>query len=399
MHLTFIKKYQRMRSVMKKLIYIYSLFLSLGINYAQQASDYFPEYPYARWEYKITVLDSLSNEIDSLSYYRHDKIIDETIFKGKLAKILQTKSGPAETIHFQPYLDSIFLHFSGTDAYEYFKLGYIKILLTALDSVLNLPDFNFVDFLTSFENWYSVYRFNQTVNDEYTIFQFDTSILVDNVTLPLRLDVQGVRLEDDSISIPFGGFVCKKFQRVISLSVILTPPILPPVIVTFFSLEDYIWIAEDYWIVRGLIPPINVDLSELNMNLPSFYIPGLITELEYTNIITSVEEDLYIPDEITLSQNYPNPFNPSTKIRFTIPAAETVHAPSVQLIVYDVLGNEVAILVNEEKPAGTYEVEFNSHSGAVRDLASGVYFYQLKIHPANGGAERIVETKKMILLR
>ena len=64
----------------------------------------------------------------------------------------------------------------------------------------------------------------------------------------------------------------------------------------------------------------------------------------------------------------------------------------VTLKVYDVLGNEVATLVNEEKPEGNYEVEFNSRSGNERNLVSGVYFYQLR-------SGNFVETKKMILLR
>jgi hypothetical protein len=367
---------------MKKFIYIYFLFFGFGIIYAQQASDYFPEYPYAWWEYKITVLDSLSNEIDSLSYYRHDKVIDEAFFEGKLAKILQTKSGPAETIYIQPYLDSIFLHFSGTDAHEYFKLGYIKILLSALDSVLNVPNFNFVEFFTSFEKWYSVYRFNQTLGDEYTIMEFDTSVTIDNITLPLRLDVRGERLPDDSISTPFSGFMCKKFVRKIGVSVVITPPVLPPTVVRLFFLEDYIWIADGHWIVQGLIPPINVDLSGLNMNLPSFYIPGLITKLENTNIITSVEEELLIPDEIKLSQNYPNPFNPSTTIKFSLPSSG-----NAILKIYNTLGEEVAVLIDNELTTGTYEVEWNA-----KGLPSGVYFYHLQ-------AEGFVETKKMILMK
>jgi hypothetical protein len=367
---------------MKKFKYIFLLFFSFGINYAQQASDYFPEYPYAWWEYKITVLDSLSNEIDSLSYYRHDKIIDEAIFEGKLAKILQTKSGPAETIYIQPYLDSIFLHFSDTDAYEYFKLGYIKILLTSLDSVLNMPNFNFVEFFTSFEKWYSVYRFNQTINDEYTILQFDTSITIDNITLPLRLEVLGERLEDDSISTPVGGFMCKKFVRTIGVNLLVTLPPFPQFELPLFFLEDYIWIAEEHWMVQGLIPPINIDLSALNMNLPSFYIPGLITKLDSTNIVTAVEEDLSIPDEITLSQNYPNPFNPSTTIKFTLPS------PGNAIIkIYNALGEEVGVLIDNELTTGTYEFEWNA-SG----LPSGVYFYHLQ-------TEEFVETKKMILMK
>ena len=62
------------------------------------------------------------------------------------------------------------------------------------------------------------------------------------------------------------------------------------------------------------------------------------------------------------------------------------------LLVYDVLGNEIATLLNEQKPAGSYEVEFNSHSGEVRNLPSGIYFYQLK-------TDAFVETKKMIILK
>ena len=88
------------------------------------------------------------------------------------------------------------------------------------------------------------------------------------------------------------------------------------------------------------------------------------------------------PFEFVLSQNYPNPFNPSTKIKYSIPTSEFV-----TLKVYDVLGNEVAALVNEEKPAGTYEVNFNASQ-----LSSGIYFYKLQ-------AGSFVETKKMILLR
>ncbi|NWG28557.1 MAG: T9SS type A sorting domain-containing protein, partial [Ignavibacteriaceae bacterium] len=95
-----------------------------------------------------------------------------------------------------------------------------------------------------------------------------------------------------------------------------------------------------------------------------------------------------------LEQNYPNPFNPSTKIKYTIPVVETRHASSLQFVtlkVYDILGNEIATLVNEEKPAGEYEVEFHT-SSIQHHPASGIYFYQLK-------AGSFVETKKMILLK
>ncbi|GBD87649.1 LVIVD repeat protein [bacterium BMS3Abin03] len=93
------------------------------------------------------------------------------------------------------------------------------------------------------------------------------------------------------------------------------------------------------------------------------------------------------PASFKLFQNYPNPFNPSTKIKFTIPNVGTSLMKFVQLNVYDVLGNEVATLVNEYKPAGEYEVEFNAEN-----LPSGIYFYQLR-------AGSFIQTKKMILIK
>ena len=91
-------------------------------------------------------------------------------------------------------------------------------------------------------------------------------------------------------------------------------------------------------------------------------------------------------DGFLLGQNYPNPFNPRTSIQYAIGSRQFV-----TLKVYDVLGNEIATLVNEEKPAGEYEVEFDASSG-IRNLVSGIFFYQLK-------AGDIFQTKKMVLLK
>ena len=102
-----------------------------------------------------------------------------------------------------------------------------------------------------------------------------------------------------------------------------------------------------------------------------------------------VENENNLPTEFKLEQNYPNPFNPVTTINYSIPYVETQHAASqnVALKVYDILGNEVAILINEEKPAGNYKVEFNANN-----LPSGIYFYRLT-------AGNHTETKKMMLLK
>ncbi len=99
-----------------------------------------------------------------------------------------------------------------------------------------------------------------------------------------------------------------------------------------------------------------------------------------------VEFEDETPIRFLIQQNYPNPFNPTTKIKYQIPEISFV-----TIKVYDVLGNEVVTLVNEEKPAGSYEIEFQSTMGS-RQLASGIYYYQLM-------AGHYVETKKMILLK
>ena len=118
------------------------------------------------------------------------------------------------------------------------------------------------------------------------------------------------------------------------------------------------------------------------------------------NNIEEPEEEIVLSD-FSLSQNYPNPFNPSTIISYTVPNLGTGLAPPyVQLKVFDILGNEVATLVDEQKSAGSYEVTFNA-SG----LASGVYIYRLMAdNPStssrNGQAgQGFVDTKKMLLLR
>ncbi|HEY4755491.1 MAG TPA: T9SS type A sorting domain-containing protein, partial [Ignavibacteriaceae bacterium] len=118
------------------------------------------------------------------------------------------------------------------------------------------------------------------------------------------------------------------------------------------------------------------------------------------SIVSGIESDQQtLPNDFVLYQNYPNPFNPSTKIRYTIPAVGTSLMKFVQLKVFDVLGNEVATLVNEYKPTGKYEMEFQSSVDG-RQLASGVYYYQLKAgDPSTSPGQSFIQTKKMILVK
>jgi hypothetical protein len=118
-----------------------------------------------------------------------------------------------------------------------------------------------------------------------------------------------------------------------------------------------------------------------------------------------VEVEVAAPNVFSLEQNYPNPFNPSTIIKFTIPETDNpllggARGGLVTLKIYDILGNEIAILVNEEKPSGNYEAEFNSHSDEGQNLVSGVYFYQLRIlGPEINSGQGIIQTKKMVLMK
>ena len=98
--------------------------------------------------------------------------------------------------------------------------------------------------------------------------------------------------------------------------------------------------------------------------------------------VTSVEQFSNVPNVYKLEQNYPNPFNPSTKIRFSLKQAE-----NVKLTVYNILGQEVAVLLNGYISAGTHFVDFNANN-----LASGIYIYNIQ-------TQNFSAVKKMMLLR
>jgi photosystem II stability/assembly factor-like uncharacterized protein len=103
-----------------------------------------------------------------------------------------------------------------------------------------------------------------------------------------------------------------------------------------------------------------------------------------TDVKSTVSE---FPRGLQLQQNFPNPFNPMTAIRYTIPGSTSIHAATVSLRVYDLLGRTVTVLVNEEQSSGSYSVTWDA-SG----MAGGVYFYRLQA----GGYS---ETRRMLLLR
>lgn len=102
-----------------------------------------------------------------------------------------------------------------------------------------------------------------------------------------------------------------------------------------------------------------------------------------------VKDDSAIPDNFRLSQNYPNPFNPTTVINYALPKESYV-----KIKVFDMLGREIAALVDAEKLAGSHEVDFNA-----ANLSSGVYFYRIEALPSDISADYFTETKKMLLVK
>jgi hypothetical protein len=145
------------------------------------------------------------------------------------------------------------------------------------------------------------------------------------------------------------------------------------------------------WFREGLVDSRNNKVYILSSFQPHQDY-GLIFFNQDSVSVTSVESHSIIINDFYLSQNYPNPFNPVTKIKFSIPPSQNplpggARGGLVTLKVYDILANEVAVLVNEQKEPGSYEVEFDA-----ANLSSGIYFYRLK-------SGSFIETKKMILLR
>jgi len=166
----------------------------------------------------------------------------------------------------------------------------------------------------------------------------------------------------------------------------------------FFINNNYGWAAGEYKIIEattnGGISWNTQTNPKLGTTFNSIYFTdsltgwvvgdsGIILKTTTGGVLTNFSNiSSEIPDKFFLSQNYPNPFNPRTIINYELGITN-----EVIIKVYDVLGNEVANLVNENKLAGIYEVEFDG-SG----FASGIYFYKLE-------AGEFSETKRMVLLK
>jgi photosystem II stability/assembly factor-like uncharacterized protein len=139
---------------------------------------------------------------------------------------------------------------------------------------------------------------------------------------------------------------------------------------------DLIKVEENYWII-GFAVGDN----------------GSIAKYKELYLVTETEPlQNFIPETFALKQNYPNPFNPTTSIEFSLPVAA-----DVQLVVYNILGQQVASLINEQRSAGYHSVLWNANDSNGMKLSSGIYFYMLKAKASDGNDFK--EIKKMVLLK
>jgi hypothetical protein len=121
---------------------------------------------------------------------------------------------------------------------------------------------------------------------------------------------------------------------------------------------------------------------------------GFIAGLAGQSFITSVQEETALPAAFELYQNYPNPFNPSTTIRYDVPWQSRV-----TVVIYNLLGQSVALLADDEKSPGRHSLIWHGRNDDGAQVATGVYFY--RIHAERLGSEKqsFVQTRKLVLVR
>jgi len=348
-----------------KIFFLIFFVMAVQSGFSQNASTYFPASTGYKWYYTNTPLDSLNNPVTNQTRYRIDSFAVVADYKGLLASIVRVKDNLLSFTQNTPYNDTNHYNFQGTNGWKYLNISII-------------PDTTFIpgliNFFRSMENWYSVFRFANTVGTEYTLVSKDTTISYDTLSIPIRAKIKAKRLADENVSTVNGVYSAKKFVTIFGIYyrfLIFEYPII--------ERPDTTWIAQNVWMVKEVIPSVNVNLNTVGINY-AFNVPGNRYELAAPVSVNNISSE--IPNKFSLSQNYPNPFNPKTVIRFSLSVANVT-----SLKIYDILGKEIATLVNEKLQPGTYETSFDGSN-----LTSGVYFYKLTIAD-------FTETKQMLLIK
>ena len=249
-------------------------------------------------------------------------------------------------------------------------------------------DISCLYFLNENDGWISWYDLLLSTSDGGTTW--------DSINYPSQSGLGAVKFINDNIGWAVGREIYKTTDG--GLSWIEQRGYSPDILIHIDILDsNNIWTAGDYgalfytsdggtnWHQQNCnISGLIINLSFVNKTMG--WVVGWHGEILKTtnNGATFINDEKVnkAPTEYLLSQNYPNPFNPNTKIKYSIPKLSFV-----TIKIFDVLGMEIADIINEEKPAGTYELNWNA-----ANLSSGVYFYSLQ-------AGSFVQTRKMILLK
>lgn len=351
---------------MKKLLLI--ILLLVGANvFAQNASTYFPSATGYKWFYKNTPFDSLNNPMTNMATYRIDSFAVVQNYMGRLASIVRKKDFLTSFNQNTPYNDTAYYNFDGTNGWEY--------LFASLDTTA-IPFPGIGNFLLGLRNWYSVFRFAQTVNSEYTLIQKDTTVSFDTISAPLRFKYKAKRLSDQTVTTVNGTYEnAKRFVTITALYIRVLVFEIPVI-----ERPDTTWFASGVWMIKRVTPSVNVDLSALGIPV-SFFVPGNKYELENPTVgIQNISSET--PASFSLYQNYPNPFNPATTIRFSVPKSS-----NIKISVFDITGKEIDAVLNENLNAGTYQVSWNGESHP-----SGTYFCRMQ-------AGNFTHTIRMTLLK
>jgi len=206
----------------------------------------------------------------------------------------------------------------------------------------------------------------------YNVYNFSSFFYPIITDAPYTHAYSYVRKSNDSTKIIFGGSLFSNYSKDST---------------TIGDTSKSVKAAMNLGVKSGYNAIIWVVFNKDSLTYTNLYARKLLVIIGDINKIGNT-----VPDKYELSQNYPNPFNPTTKIKFSIPPFEGRQGGMTVLRVFNILGKEIATLVNEKLQHGTYEVPFSSEQFTNFQLSSGIYFYKLS-------TGNFTDTKRMILIK
>ena len=275
------------------------------------------------------------------------------------------------TPHFNLFPTSNLASFDGVppqDKYSYYKTSsgfyeYMGYAYTGFQEILANTEY--------------MMQYPFTYNDQYSDTYSGTAILSGFITIDVTGSINRRADATGTINLPFGTY--SNALRIRSIQTETDSATAVTQYVLKISAIEYSWYVDLYkFPVFTIYSYVNVENGDTTVGKEVYYCNSQLIGIHKTGNS--------VPGSFKLFQNYPNPFNPVTKIHFAIPPSRGVWGMT-KIIIYDFLGREIAVLVNQELTPGEYEVKFDGSN-----YPSGVYFYRLI---AGGNTE----TRKMVLLK